>query len=69
MWPENGYQALLCIIPTTYTGEIFGFTNFEKLNTMGIMGNTNLTNQGRVFVVEHVRSGDHLEAAKKAGYK
>ena len=32
-----------------------------------IMGN--LTNQRQVFVEEYVRSGDHLEAAKKAGYK
>ena len=30
---------------------------------------TNLTNQRQVFVEEYVRSGDHLEAAKKAGYK
>ena len=29
----------------------------------------NLTNQRQVFVEEYVRSGDHLEAAKKAGYK
>ena len=33
------------------------------------MSNTNLTNQRQVFVEEYVRSGDHLEAAKKAGYK
>ena len=36
---------------------------------MGIMANTNLTNQRQVFIEEYVRSGDHLEAAKKAGYK
>ena len=36
---------------------------------MEIMANTNLTNQRQVFVEEYVRSGDHLEAAKKAGYK
>jgi hypothetical protein len=30
---------------------------------------TNLTNQRLVFVEEYVRSGDHLDAAKKAGYK
>ena len=36
---------------------------------MGLMANTNLTNQRQVFVEEYVRSGDHLEAAKKAGYK
>ncbi len=29
------------------------------------MSNTNLTNQRQVFVEEYVRSGDHLEAAKK----
>ena len=29
----------------------------------------NLTNQRQVVVEEYVRSGDHLEAAKKAGYK
>jgi len=33
------------------------------------MANTNLTNQRQVFVEEYVRSGDHLEAAKKAGDK
>ena len=33
------------------------------------MANTNLTNQRQVFVEEYVRSGDHLDAAKKAGYK
>ena len=33
------------------------------------MANTNLTNQRQVFVEQYVRSGDHLEAAKKAGYK
>ena len=33
------------------------------------MANTFLTNQRQVFVEEYVRSGDHLEAAKKAGYK
>ena len=37
---------------------------------MGIIANTNnLTNQRQVFVEEYVRSGSHLEAAKKAGYK
>jgi phage terminase small subunit len=30
---------------------------------------TNLTNQRQVFVEEDVRSEDHLDAAKKAGYK
>ena len=30
---------------------------------------TNLTNQRQVFVEDYVRSGDHLDAAKKAGYK
>ena len=33
------------------------------------MANNNLTNQRQVFVEEYVRSGDHQEAAKKAGYK
>ena len=33
------------------------------------MAKTDLTNQRQVFVEEYVRSGDHLEAAKKAGYK
>ena len=33
------------------------------------MAKTDLTNQRKVFVEENVRSGDHLEAAKKAGYK
>ena len=30
---------------------------------------TNLTNQRQVFVEEYVRSGDHLDAIKKAGHK
>ena len=33
---------------------------------MVIMATTNLTNQRQAFVEEYVRSGDHLEAAKKA---
>jgi len=33
------------------------------------MAKTDLTNQRQVFVEEYVRSGGHLEAAKKAGYK
>ena len=33
------------------------------------MAKTNLTNQRQLFVGECVRSGDPLEAAKKAGYK
>ncbi len=33
------------------------------------MAKKDLTNQRQVFVEEYVRSGDHLEAAKKAGYK
>ena len=33
------------------------------------MSKTDLTNQRQVFVEEYVRSGDHLEAAKKTGYK
>ena len=36
---------------------------------MGNMANTSLTNQRQVFVEEYVRSGNHLEAPKKAGYK
>ena len=36
---------------------------------MGITAKTDLTNQRQVFVEEYVRSGDHLDAAKKAGYK
>ena len=30
---------------------------------------TNLTNQRQVFVEKYVRSGNHLDAAKKTGYK
>ena len=30
---------------------------------------TNLTNQRQVFDEEYVSSGDHLDTAKKAGYK
>ena len=33
------------------------------------MAKTDLANQRQVFVEEYVRSGDHLEAAKKYGYK
>ena len=33
------------------------------------MAKTDLTNQTQIYVEEYVRSGDHLEAAKKAGYK
>ena len=33
------------------------------------MANTNLTNKRQVFVEKYLRSGDHLEATKKAGYK
>ena len=36
---------------------------------MGITAKTDLTNQRQVFVEEYVRSGDHLDDAKKAGYK
>ena len=33
------------------------------------MANTNLTNQRQVFIEQYVLLGDHLETAKKAGYK
>ncbi len=33
------------------------------------MAKTDLTNQRQVFVEEYGSSGNHLEAAKKAGYK
>ena len=33
------------------------------------MANTNLNNQRQVFVEEYVRSGDHLEAAKKVFFR
>jgi len=33
------------------------------------MAKTDLTNQRQVFVEDYLSSGDHLEAAKKAGYK
>ena len=36
---------------------------------MGIIANTNLTNRRQIFVEYYVLSGDHLEAAKKAGYE
>lgn len=36
---------------------------------MGLLAKTDLTNQRQVFVEKYVRSGDHLDAAKKAGYK
>jgi hypothetical protein len=50
-------SSFIYIIPSTYTGDIFGFINFEQLNPIGIMVNTNLTNQRQVFVEEYVRSG------------
>ena len=53
-------------IPSNLHGGDFRFVNFEQLNPMGIMAKTDLTNQRQVFVEEYVRSGDHLEAAKKA---
>ena len=56
-------SSFIYIIPSTYTGEIFGFINFEQLNPRGIMAKTDLTNQRQVFVEEYVRSGDHLEAS------
>ena len=63
-------SSFIYIIPSTYTVEIFGFINFEQLNPMGgTMAKTDLTNQRQVFVEKYVRSGDHLEAAKRAGYK
>ena len=62
-------SSFIYIIPSTYTGENFGFINFELLNAIGIMAKTDLTNRRQVFVEEYVQSGDHLEAAKKAGYK
>ena len=43
--------SFIYIIPSTYTGEIFGFINFEQLNPMGIMANTNLTNQNIAEIV------------------
>ena len=44
--------------------------NLEKVYYwVRIIAKTDLTNQRQVFVEEYVRSGDHLEAAKKAGYK
>ena len=55
--------------PINLHGGEIRFLNFEQLNPIGIMAKTNLTNQRQVFVEEYVRSGDHLEAAKKAGYK
>ena len=33
------------------------------------MANSYLTNQSQVFVEEYLRSCDHLEVKKKAGYK
>ena len=62
-------SSFIYIIPSTYTGVKFGFINFKQINPMGIMVKTDLTNQRQVFVEEYVRSGDHLDAAKKAGYK
>ena len=50
-------SSFIYIFPSTYTGDIFGFINFEQLNPIGIMVNTNLTNQRQVFVEEYVRSG------------
>jgi len=65
---QNGHQALYISSHQPTRGR-FSVLNFEQLNLIEIMSNTNLTNQRQVFVEEYVRSGDHLEAAKKAGYK
>ena len=57
----------LCIYhPINLHGGEIRFLNFEQLNPMAIMANTDLTNQRQVFVEEFVRSGDHLKAAKGA---
>jgi hypothetical protein len=45
--------------PINLHGGEIRFLNFEQLNPIGIMANTNLTNQGQVFVEEYVRSGDN----------
>ena len=52
--------CLICFLIGCFRSNLsyFGFTNFEQLNPMGIMANTNLTNQRQVFVEEYVRSGD-----------
>ena len=33
-WPTKLAPSFTYIIPSTYTGENFGFTNFEQLNPM-----------------------------------
>ncbi len=43
-------MSFIYIIQSAYTGEIFGFINFEKLNPMVIIAKTDLTNQRQVFV-------------------
>ena len=42
---------------------------WKRFTWVRIMAKTDLTNQRQVFVEEYVRSSDHSEAAKKAGYK
>ena len=56
--PQNGHQALHMSSHQPTRGR-FWFLNFEQLNSMGIMANTNLTNQRQVFVEEYVRSNTH----------
>ena len=44
-------SSFIYIIPSTSTGEIFGFINFEQLNPIGIMAKTDLTNQNIAEIV------------------
>ena len=65
--PTKQASSSVYIIPSVYTGENLGLLTY--LNKVKNYGKTDLTNQRQVFVEEYVRSGYHLEAAKKAGYK
>ena len=66
-WSHKTGIKLYIYHPLNLHGGDFRFlTYFTQGKTMA---KTDLTNQRQVFVEEYVRSGDHLEAAKKAGYK
>ena len=67
-WGHKTGIKLYIYHPINLHGGDFRFVNliYKRERTMA---KTDLTNQRQVFVEEFVRSGDHLEAAKKAGYK
>ena len=66
---ESGHKTgikLYIYHPTNLHGGEFRFVNLFFHKWKEIMSKTDLTNQRQVFVEEYVRSGEHLETAKKA---